>query len=55
MTRTSTDEYRDGRLWAGFDYDRQAWVSDGVYVRCGHPDTMSCGCYGRDHEGEATS
>ena len=35
-----------------FDYDNQAWTKDGVYVRCGHPEAMECGCYGREHEGE---
>lgn len=35
-----------------YDYDRQAWTVDGRYVRCGHPETMQCGCYGREHEGE---
>ena len=39
----------------GFDYDNQAWVIDGTYRRCGHPDSMSCGCYGREHEGEMVS
>lgn len=34
-----------------FDYDNQAWVRDGKYVRCGHTD-QGCGCYGRTHEGE---
>ena len=52
--RQSGDEYRDGRLYSGFDYDRQAWVEDGRYVRCGHPESMSCRCYGRAHEGEET-
>lgn len=52
--RTSSDEYRDGRLMDGFDYDRQAWVKNGRYIRCGHPETMHCGCYGREHEGEET-
>lgn len=33
-----------------FDYDRQAWVKDGRYVRCGH--TNPCDCYGTAHEGE---
>ena len=33
-----------------FDYDRQAWVKDGRYVRCGHE--TDCKCYGRLHEGE---
>jgi hypothetical protein len=52
MSRQSNDEYREGRLWNGFDYSRQAWVKDGCYVRCGHPEAMNCGCYGRTHEGE---
>lgn len=34
-----------------FDYDRQAWIVDGRYVRCGH--LRDCQCYGRLHEGEA--
>ena len=33
-----------------FDYERQAWVVDGRYVRCGHE--TACQCYGRLHEGE---
>lgn len=52
MARQSQDEYRDGRLYNGFDYDWQAWVSSGKYVRCGHPDSPVCACYGRAHEGE---
>ena len=35
-----------------YDYERQAWVQDGRYVRCGHPEDMNCGCYGRLHAGE---
>ena len=35
-----------------YDYDNQAWVVDGKYVRCGHHDTMSCSCFGKLHEGE---
>ena len=54
MSRQSTDEYRDGRLVNGFDYTKQAWVLGGRYVRCGHPATTNCGCYGRAHEGEET-
>jgi len=37
----------------GYDYDRQAWYKDGVYVRCGHPDSMGCECYGKLHAGES--
>jgi len=50
--RKSMDEYQDGRLLNGYDYDHQAWVVDGHYIRCGHPESMNCGCYGREHEGE---
>ena len=35
-----------------FDYKNQAWVENGVYVRCGHPELMECGCFGRIHAGE---
>jgi len=52
MSRLSSDECRNGLLWNGFDYTRQAWVVDGLYVRCGHPETMRCGCFGRQHAGE---
>lgn len=53
MSRTSANEYRQGLLWNGYDYTRQAWVKDGKYVRCGHPENMQCPCYGRAHEGES--
>lgn len=43
----------EGVLLNGYDYINQAWVMDGVYVRCGHPEAMDCGCYGKEHEGEA--
>jgi len=53
--RTSNNEYgENGRLMNGYDYDRQAWVENGRYVCCGHPETMQCRCYGRLHEGEET-
>ena len=35
-----------------YDYDNQAWIVDGKYVKCGHPDSMDCKCYGKIHEGE---
>lgn len=35
-----------------FDYHNQAWIIDGKYQRCGHPEEMNCRCYGRLHEGE---
>ena len=39
----------------GYDYQRQAWVKDGRYLRCGHPPTMDCRCYGLRHESEMIS
>lgn len=53
--RIEKNEYTNtGRLINGYDYDNQAWVIDGRYVRCGHPEDMNCGCYGREYEGEET-
>ena len=54
MSRLSRDEFQDGRLINGYDYDNQAWVLDGRYVLCGHPPDMACICYGRSHAGEET-
>jgi hypothetical protein len=36
-----------------YDYENQAWVVDGKYIRCGHPDAMDCQCFGLEHQGEA--
>ena len=52
--RTSSNEYKDGRLIHGYDYDNQAWVINGVYLKCGHAASRNCKCYGRLHEGEAS-
>ncbi len=52
MTRLSRNEYQDGVLTNGFDYLNEAWVIDGRYVNCGHPESMDCGCYGRKYEGK---
>lgn len=35
-----------------FDYKNQAWTKGGVYLNCGHPDDMPCGCFGRINQGE---
>lgn len=35
-----------------FDYDKQVWIINGKYIRCGHPKSMDCKCYGKLHEGE---
>ena len=50
--RTSGDQIVDGFVINGFDYQLQCWVINGIIQRCGHPDLMKCGCYGRDHAGE---
>ena len=50
--RESGNEFEDGKLINGYDYDRQAWVENGRYVRCGHRDAMLCNCYGKLHAGE---
>jgi hypothetical protein len=52
MSRTGGNSYQNGLLWNGYDSTCQAWVKDGVYIRCGHPESMKCGCYGREHAGE---
>lgn len=54
MSRVSSDQYVNGRLMNGYDYDNQAWVKDGKYVACGHPEAMNCKCYGKIHEGQET-
>lgn len=35
-----------------FDYKNQAWVVQGKYMSCGHPENMNCNCYGKKHQGE---
>lgn len=39
-----------GNVW--YDYKNQAWVRNGKYQSCAHPDEMQCMCYGRLHDGE---
>lgn len=34
-----------------YDYENQAWMVDGKYVACGHPEEMNCRCYGKVNEG----
>jgi hypothetical protein len=34
-----------------YDYKNQAWMKDGRYLDCSHPDAMDCQCYGRKYEG----
>jgi hypothetical protein len=35
----------------GYDYKNQAWIRNGRYYDCNHPE-RNCGCYGRKHAGE---
>ena len=46
------NKYKDGKLYNGYDYDNQAWVLKGKYVKCGHSENMNCQCYGKIHEDE---
>jgi hypothetical protein len=39
----------------GYDYDKQAWYQNGVYIRCGHPEAMDCNCFGKINEGMAVA
>jgi hypothetical protein len=50
MSRMSANTAQDG-----YDYDKQAWYQNGVYVPCGHPASMHCDCYGKLHAGEKVS
>ncbi len=52
--RLSKNDVKNDRIMNGYDYENQAWVKNGKYVRCGHPESMQCSCYGRIHEGEET-
>jgi len=35
-----------------YDYDNQAWVINGKYSSCNHPEAMECNCYGKEHAGQ---
>lgn len=55
MSRTSSNEIIGNRLINGYDYTNQCWVVNGYYVRCGHPPTIDCGCFGKTHAGIQTA
>lgn len=38
-----------------YDYENQAWVRNGRYVRCACSDIIDCQCYGKQHAGEPAS
>lgn len=50
--RQSSNYIFNGVIWHGYSYDKQCWIEDNVIQDCGHPKTMSCDCYGRQHAGE---
>lgn len=50
--RLSNDEFRNGKLFNGFDYENQCWVLDGIIQRCGHKESLDCGCYGKLNAGK---
>lgn len=52
MSRLSRNEIVNGILKNGYSYEHQCWVLDYVIQNCGHPQTMKCGCYGRQHAGQ---
>lgn len=53
--RQSSDIYnKEGRLMEGYDYDNQAWVKNGKYIRCAHSYFHNCKCYGKINEGRET-
>ena len=35
-----------------YDYEKQAWIVDGLYTNCGHAQHIDCNCWGRLHQGE---
>lgn len=35
-----------------YDYRNQAWIVDGRYVACEHPERVRCRCYGTAHAGQ---
>ena len=42
----------DAEIDVQYDYDNQAWIENGSYISCSHPDAMNCTCYGKIHAGE---
>jgi hypothetical protein len=35
-----------------YDYTNQAWLVNGRYVACNHPEAMQCLCYGKLNAGK---
>jgi len=55
MSRQSSNETVNGIIKNGFSYEWQCWIIGYRVQNCGHPETMRCGCYGREHQGELIS
>lgn len=53
MSRQSTNQVNEqGLIQNGYSYRYRCWIRDYTVERCGHPEAMDCGCYGRQHAGE---
>lgn len=50
--RTGQNEMRAGVIVNGFSYTRQVWIKEFIIQGCGHPETLDCGCFGKQHAGE---
>lgn len=48
---TKDNKASDTGIPTVYDYERQAWVRDGLYAQCGHEG--ECYCYGRKNRGKA--
>ena len=44
MSRQSTDEIKNDRVFNGYDYTLQVWVKNGVVQPCVHPGRMGPRC-----------
>jgi len=51
MAKDSVKSYLNRRE-IQFDYDNQAWIINGVYQDCNHPESMDCQCFGRLNAGK---
>ena len=52
--RQSTNEMQAGAIKNGYSYEHQCWILNYIIQDCGHPATMPCGCFSRQHAGEQT-
>lgn len=52
MSRQSTNQMQAGVIRNGYSYSNQVWILEFVIQDCGHPEAMTCNCFGRQHAGE---